>query len=284
MNARPKNIRVLLVEDSADDALLMLRQLAKGGFAPDSLRVDTRAALEQALRERPWDIILCDYKMPGFDATEALTVVQQSGQDLPFILISGTIGEETAVAMMKAGAHDFLLKDAMARLVPAVERELREAGVRREKRQKETALLKSEANLKKAERIARLGNWEWDIRTGELVWSEEVYRIYGHDPSGRRPSYDLVVQTMAPEDRERFTAAVDDAVKSGRTLEGEYRIVGPNGTVRYIHTVGEVVKDGEGRPVSMFGIVRDITKRKQAEEALGESQKLLETIVESAPT
>ncbi|MHB8843951.1 MAG: PAS domain S-box protein [Nitrospirota bacterium] len=282
MSAQPVNIRVLLVEDSADDALLTLRQLKQGGFAPDHLRVDTRPALEQALREREWDIVLCDYRMPGFDGAEALKLVRQSGQDIPFIIISGTIGEETAVALMKAGAHDFLLKDAMGRLVPAVERELREAGVRREKRQKEAALLKSEANLKKAEQIAMLGNWEWNILTGELTWSDEVYRIYGMDPARDTPSLDVVVRTVAPEDRDRFVSAVDDAVRHGKPFEGEYRMIGLDGAVRYTHTAGEVVRNAEGRPVTLFGIVRDITRRRKVEVALRRAEALYHELVETA--
>jgi len=127
-------LRVLLVEDSADDAELVLRALRRGGYQPEHRRVDTPEDMERALEEYDWDVVLADYAMPRFSAFDALAMVQERGLDIPFIVISGTIGEEIAVQAMKAGAHDYLMKDNLARLVPAVERELREADERRARR------------------------------------------------------------------------------------------------------------------------------------------------------
>ncbi len=136
--AAPGPLRVLLVEDSEDDALLLLRALQRGGYQPTWKRVDTAGALEAALQE-PWDLVLSDYEMPRFDAIAALRLVQAHAGDLPFIIVSGAIGEDAAVAAMKAGAHDYLMKGNLARLVPAIERELREADVRRTRRLAEQA-------------------------------------------------------------------------------------------------------------------------------------------------
>jgi DNA-binding response OmpR family regulator len=130
-----KSLRVLLVEDMQSDADLLVRHLTRAGFAVGHRRVDNAQAMRQALAEGTWDLILCDYKMPGFDAPAALQICQECGLDIPFIVVSGTIGEETAVAMMKAGVHDYLLKGNLSRLVVAIERELREAVTRREHRQ-----------------------------------------------------------------------------------------------------------------------------------------------------
>ncbi len=127
-------LRVLLVEDSADDAELVLRALRRGGYQPEHRRVDTPEDMARALDDYDWDIVLADYAMPRFSAFDALSMVQERGLDIPFIVISGTIGEEIAVQAMKAGAHDYLMKDNLARLVPAVERELREADERRARR------------------------------------------------------------------------------------------------------------------------------------------------------
>ncbi len=127
-------LRVLLVEDSADDAELVLRALRRGGYQPEHRRVDTPEDMARALDDYDWDIVLADYAMPRFSAFDALAMVQERGLDIPFIVISGTIGEEIAVQAMKAGAHDYLMKDNLARLVPAVERELREADERRARR------------------------------------------------------------------------------------------------------------------------------------------------------
>lgn len=128
------NLRVLIVDDSEDDYELLLRELRRGGYEPDALRVDTPEDMLRAV-ERPWDVILSDYSMPHCSLFVALDIAQLHGLEVPFIIVSGAIGEELAVRAMKAGAHDFVMKDKLARLVPVIERELREARVRRERRQ-----------------------------------------------------------------------------------------------------------------------------------------------------
>jgi len=142
-----RRLRVLLVEDSQPDALLLTRALERGGFEPITKRVDTAEDLEEALGEQEWDVILCDHAMPHFSAPEALEMVQNHELDVPFVIVSGYIEEETAVAAMKAGAHDYIMKDRLARLVPVVERELREAEVRRARRKSEAELLRAHEEL-----------------------------------------------------------------------------------------------------------------------------------------
>lgn len=139
------SLRVLIVEDSEDDAILLLRELKRGGCDPIFERVDTPAAMTDALDKQTWDIVIADYSMPNFSAPEALKMMQKSGLDLPFIIVSGKIGEDTAVAAMKAGVHDYIMKNNLARLVPVINRELQEAKVRREHKQAERALQESEA-------------------------------------------------------------------------------------------------------------------------------------------
>ena len=150
-------LRVLIVEDSESDAGLIVRRLQQGGYDPVHQRVETAGEMRTALAQPDWDIILADYKMPQFSASAALEILKASGRDLPFIVVSGTIGEEKAVAMMKAGAHDYVMKHNLARLVPAVQRELKEAERRREHRQAEEALLASEATLSSILRAAPIG-------------------------------------------------------------------------------------------------------------------------------
>jgi DNA-binding NtrC family response regulator len=127
-------LRVLNVEDSEDDTILLLRELRRGGYDPTYERVDTPETMTAALAEQTWDVVICDYNMPHFSASAALTLLKKNGLDLPFIILSGSIGEETAVAAMKAGAHDYIMKGNPARLIPAIERELSEAEVRRERK------------------------------------------------------------------------------------------------------------------------------------------------------
>ncbi len=133
-------IRVIIVEDSDDDMLLVLRALKKGGYEPVHIRVETREELQKALRDDNWQIIISDHAMPKFSAPEALKVLKESGRDIPFIIVSGTIGEDVAVEAMKTGAHDYIMKDNLVRLAPAVERELRDAEVRREHKRYEEQL------------------------------------------------------------------------------------------------------------------------------------------------
>lgn len=138
-------LSVLLVEDSEDDAALLVRELQRGGYDPVVRRVDTAASMSAALDQETWDIILSDYSLPHFSAPAALSLCRERGLDRPFIIVSGTVGEETAVASMKAGAHDYLIKGNLTRLVPAIQRELREAEGRRARRKAEEALRHSEA-------------------------------------------------------------------------------------------------------------------------------------------
>jgi CheY-like chemotaxis protein len=126
----PQSLRVLIVEDSEDDALLIIRELKKGGYNPVYERVETAAAMKKALKEKQWDIILCDYKMPKFSGKQAIALLKETNIDIPLIIVSGTVGEETAIECMRSGANDYVMKDSLSRLCPAIARELGEVEVR----------------------------------------------------------------------------------------------------------------------------------------------------------
>jgi signal transduction histidine kinase len=150
-------LRVLIVEDSEDDALLLMRQLEHGGYHVTFERVATAATMIAALERQQWDIIISDYALPGFNGLAALRLVREKRLDIPFIVVSGTIGETIAVEAMKAGAHDYVMKDNLHRLVPAVERELREAEMRREHKRSEQALRASEEQFRQAQKMEAFG-------------------------------------------------------------------------------------------------------------------------------
>src|SRR5437763_9049068 len=139
-----RTLRVLHVEDSERDVALLTRYLTRAGYELTSERVETAEQMRAALRAREWDVILCDYSMPHFNAIQALELLKETGLDIPFIIISGTVGEAVAVEAMRAGAQDYLMKDNLARLVPTIERELREAENRYARRRAEEALRESE--------------------------------------------------------------------------------------------------------------------------------------------
>ena len=141
-------LRLLLVEDSADDADLVLREIRRAGFEPVVCRVQDEAGMSAALDES-WDIVVSDYSLPGFDAFGALAIVRRRDPDLPFLIVSGTIADETAVDAMRLGAQDYLMKSNLARLGPAIDRELRDAAVRRERRAATELVLQNEERFRR---------------------------------------------------------------------------------------------------------------------------------------
>jgi len=167
----------LIIEDSEDDALLLAREIKQGGYAPIFERVDTAEAMRAALAKQTWDIILSDYNMPHFSASTALELFRQSDLDIPFIIVSGAIGEETAVTMMKAGAHDYVMKDNLSRLLPAINRELEDAEVRRARKQAEEQLENSFVNL--AETMSRAMEFRDPYTSGHQRRVAELARLVG---------------------------------------------------------------------------------------------------------
>ncbi len=175
-----KILRLLLIEDSEDDALLAIEQLRKEGYAPDALRVDTPEALKAALARDGWDAVIADYNLPSFTGIDALRLIQEKGIDVPLIMVSGAIGEEQAVEAMKAGFHDFIIKRHLPRLAQVLERELREVGVRRERREAVDSLHRAHAELEQRviERTAELqaANTRLRLEIRERNHAEEALR------------------------------------------------------------------------------------------------------------
>lgn len=261
-------LRVLIVDDSQDDAELLIRELQCGGYAPTFERVETASAMKMMLENHPWDIVLADHSMPYFSAIGALTQLQLSGLDLPFIIVSGSIGDGNAVACMKAGAHDYIMKDDLTRLVPAIEREVSEAKERRKCKLAEESLRKSQASLANAQRIAHLGNWEWDIIKNEFRCSDEAYRIFGLVPHSLCLTYEVFLESVRVNDREFVKKSVHDALYERRPFSIDHGIVLPDGSEHVVHEEAEVVFDNTGRAIRMNGTVHDITERKQLEKEL----------------
>jgi PAS domain S-box-containing protein len=257
-------LHVLLVEDLEDDARLLLLELKRGGWEVTHQRVDNAAAMIRALESHQWDIIISDYSMPGFSGIAALNIARQRAADLPFILISGTVGEETAVAAMKAGADDYLFKGNLKRLTPAIERELREASLRREARQVKEQLKLSEKQLAEAHRIANLGAWRIDSRSGKVIWADETFRILGLEPGSVTPTVDLLLDRIHPEDRLLLAGVINSP--DIHRVERDIRIIRRDGELRYVHMRIDVTRSDDA--VDIVGTIQDITDRKIAEQEL----------------
>ncbi len=186
-DGKVKLLRLLLVEDEEDDAELLLYRLRRAGYEVNCSRVETAEAMQTALGQASWDVVISDYSVPGFGALPALNLLKSSGQDLPFIIVSGVVGEETAVGAMKAGAHDFLLKDRLERLVPALERELKDAEDRREHRRVETErqrlIVELQAALAKVKVLSGLlpiCAWCKKIRDDDGYWRDLESYVAAH--------------------------------------------------------------------------------------------------------
>jgi len=255
-------LKALIVEDKEADANLLVRALREGGFEPTVERVDTPEAMREALDRVTWDVVLSDWAMPHFDATSAYALLVERRLDIPFIIVSGTIGEDTAVEALKAGANDFLIKSKLSRLVPAIERELRESANRRERREAQRLL---SAVFESA-------------RDAMLIADDQMRYIDGNPAAMALLSVDrqrLLGMTFAdicpvpPDEAERQFRAILAARKSS----GEMYVVGTDGKSRLVEFAAttDIVK---GRHLS---VLRDITERRRTEDAL----RRLAAIIES---
>jgi two-component system, NarL family, sensor histidine kinase UhpB len=257
-------LRVLLVEDSEDDTLLLVRSLRRGGYDPIWERVDTAAAMEAALDGRGWDLVISDHGMPAFDSSAALALLRRKGfVDLPFIIVSGQIGEDAAVAAMRAGAHDYLMKDNLARLNSAIERELREADVRRERR-------RAEEKYRLIFENAVEGIFQTTVDGRFLTANPAMARILGYEsPEELLGAISNIRDQLYVEPSRRdefYQLALRDGFVSGFELK-MYR---KDKTLVWASANARAIYDADGSISGYEGTLEDITERKRAEEALRE--------------
>ncbi len=215
-------LRVLLVEDSPTDAKVVMQELRRTGCLVEFERVETAQAMRAALEEKPWDLVISDWSMPKFSAPAALAILKEKGLDLPFIIVSGTIGEEHAVEAMRTGAHDYVLKDKLGRLAPAVERELRECRERRARRQAEDALRQSEARFRRLAESGIVGIVVADVLGNIHDANEASLRMFGYV---REEIASLKWSTMTPPDQGHLAVqTIEQLVKEGAAHPRETEI------------------------------------------------------------
>jgi len=257
-----KPLRALIVEDSEDDTLLLKRELAVGGYQVVSQRVDTPEAMRSALDEQPWDIVFADYTMPRFDGMSALRLLRQRDSDIPFIFVSGTIGEDTAVMAMRAGAQDYIMKGRSKRLLPAVERELQEAEARRERRRTEQDHARLVATLEATTDFVATTNAQ-----GMLLYLNGAGRtmlgIDATDDISQVSLFQLSPAWSANFLRDALSIAHRDGVWSG-----ECTLLARNGTEILVSQLIQAHHDANGAVEFYSAIARDMSERKRFEEEL----------------
>lgn len=255
-----KPLNVLIVDDSADDVLFIVRELMRGGYDPGYERVDTAKAMDEALGKQSWDIIICDYALPFFSGPDAIELLKKSGIDIPLIIVSGAITEETAVQTMKAGAHDFVMKRNLARLTPAVVRELREAAVRKENRTAEEALRESEALFRKLFEQHAAVKLIIDPADGRIIDANaSASEFYGWPREQLTQMSIQDINTLPPEELKSTMKEVIDREKIH--FEFHHRLA--DGSIRDVEVFSSKI-EVKGKDL-LHSIVHDITDRKQAE-------------------
>lgn len=311
-------LRILLIEDSEDDAILTLRELRHGGFDPLHIRVETAEDMQAAIAERPWDVVISDFIMPRFSGIEALTILNQSSLDVPFIIVSGKIGEDTAVEAMKAGAHDYILKGNLTRLVPAVERELREAETRVARRAAEVELKRHQEHLKELveERTNELRSANEQLHQEiidrkkaeealkkaikrakeERAKSEAIIAALGDGVIIQDSEYKITYQNLIHKDLigDHFGEYCYEAYllgkvpcadcpaslsfQDGKIHKAEKTITADKGVLN-IEITASPLRNASGEIIAGIEIVRDITERKQMEDELREHRDHLDLMV-----
>jgi diguanylate cyclase (GGDEF)-like protein/PAS domain S-box-containing protein len=263
-------LRLLVIEDEQADFLLLSRYLRTQDFPAHCIRVATTLELEQALAAGGWDAVLVDYFLPGMDFLATLELIRARHPELPVILVSGAIGEERAVELLRLGVADFVLKDRLSRLIPAIERSLREVAESRGRQAAEAALRQGEERLRLALEGGDLAMWDWDVAADALVVNARWAEMLGCPPQVAprdRPGWE---ERVHPEDlpvlRGAFDALIEDR---GPVLHVEHRLRHQDGRWVWVASRGKVIgRDPDGRPLRVCGTHQDVSERKRLEQEL----------------
>ena len=273
-------LRVLIVEDSKIEAKFTANLLKKNGYEVTSERVETREDMKAQLDERAWDIIISDYQMPEFDGMQALQLFQAYELDIPFILVSGKIGEESAVDLMKMGAHDYIMKGNTARLLPAIESHLKDAATRREKSRLESKLRESEAQYRGFFENAAIGIFRCDEDSKLLDVNNHLANALGFE---NREECISISTKLIPESYDQHTqqaSTVDlaEAASKSRRFDAVFH--------RQDHTIMEAIvnvwsiKDANSNSIYLEGTVEDVTEQREMERKLREMEELHESLID----
>src|ERR1700680_2217449 len=238
-------LRILSIEDDPKDTELIRDLLETEGVVCEVTRIDTQAALLASLKQGGVDLILADYSLPSFDGISALKLTMKACPDVPFIFVSGTLGEEVAIEALKIGATDYVLMTSLSRLVPSVVRALREATQKAERKRAEESLRQSEAYLAEAQRLSGTGSFGWNVSSGEIYWSEETYKIFEYDRAVK-PTLEFAFRRIHPDDRDLVQQTLGRASKARENVDFEHRLLMPDSSVKHLHVLARALETSSG--------------------------------------
>jgi len=260
-----RKIKILILEHDVNDIGLIEYELNKGGISYAGEIVQTELDFEKALTEFQPDIILSDFSLPAFDGIHAFQMKQKKAPHIPFIFVSGAIGEENSIELIKSGVTDYVLKDKLFTLTLKLTRALRESEEKAAKLEVERNLIKSEKSLAEAQAIAGIGNWEVDIATKVQTWSEELYTIFGVKRSECHASRDLFSSLVHEDDINRLNEIIELSFEQKTDASFNFRFYTKSGDLKHGHSQWKFEFSPDGIPLRQYGIVQDITERKKAE-------------------
>lgn len=265
-------LKILFIEDVQSDVELIWHELKENNISFSKLLVDNRDDYLNGLISFEPDLIISDFSLPQFDGMEALLIRNKTAPLIPFILVTESVNEEVAVDCMKAGADDYVLKDNLSRLGPSVINSINKIKILKEKKAAEKKLERSNLMLQKTQTIAHIGNWELDLSAKSIWVSDEALKIYGFENSSYEIPLETVQKIPLPEYRLILDEAFDRLLKYNEQYQVEFKIKRLNdGAIRTIYSRADLELTNEGQ-VKFLGVIQDITDRKQAKEALIESE------------
>ncbi len=274
-------LKILFVEDVKTDAELIWREIEKNKISFSKLLVDNREDFLDCLKTFEPDLIISDYSLPFFDGMAALQLRNELTPLVAFILVTGSVNEEVAVECMKSGADDYILKDNLSRLGPAIVKSINKSRLAIEKKAAKEEMLKSEMMLQKAQAIAHVGNWELDLSLKTMWGSDEAMRIYGIGGGTNQISYTHAKKVPLPEYRSMLDEALDRLLKYNEPYEVEFKIRRENdGAIRSVYSKAELIIEQDGEQVKVIGVLQDISDRKLADDVLKQSELRLKQISE----
>ena len=274
-------LRILSLEDDPNDTDLIREQLEAENIACQIVRVETEAAFRAALEQGQVDLVLADYSLPSFDGITALKLAMKILPDVPFIFVSGTLGEVVAIEALKIGATDYVLKTGLSRLAPSALRALREAKERTERKQAGDELRRSQAYLAEAQKLSHTGSFGWNVDKQEISWSEETFRIFDYEPE-TKITIEKALQRTHPEDRSGVQEFIERISRERTGFDFEHRLLMPDGSVKYVRVMGRPAKDEAG-DLEFVGAVSDVTAQKVAEQRHQGDQRQIRRIIDAMP-